>query len=71
MIIIEPHYPEIILSFVYCGCKVEIERDQSDGYYIYAAWVNHDRGCAVAVPMAITTKDAIHRAKQWIDDRLK
>jgi hypothetical protein len=71
MIIINPHYPDIVLSFVYHGCKVEIERDQLDGYYIYSAWVNHDQGCAVAVPGAMTTKDAIHQAKQWIDQKLK
>lgn len=67
---IQPHYPKIILSFVYRGCKVEIDRDQLDGYYIYAAWVNHDQGCAVAVPKAITTKEAIYLAKRWIDQKL-
>ena len=66
----EPHYPQIILSFAYRGCKVEIDRDQLDGHFIYAAWVNHDRGCAVAVPCAINTKDAIRQAKQWIDTKL-
>ncbi len=66
---IEPHYPHIILSFTYRGCKVQIDRDQSDGYCIYAAWVNHNRGCSVAVPRAMTTIDAIRRAKQWIDHK--
>ncbi|MEO0836004.1 MAG: hypothetical protein AAFY16_08455 [Cyanobacteria bacterium J06642_3] len=33
--------------------------------------VNHDRGCAVAVPSAINTTDAIRQAKQWIDTKLK
>ncbi len=65
----EPHYPQIILSFAYRGCKVEIDRDQLDGQFIYAAWVNHDQGCAVAVPSAINTKDAIRQAKQWIDTK--
>ena len=63
----KPSYPHIILSFAYRGCKVEIDRDELDGYCIYAAWVNHDRGCAVAVSSAMTTKEAIRRAKQWID----
>lgn len=62
-----PHYPQIIISFAYRGCKVQIDRDKVDGYYVYAAWVNYDEGCVVAVPSAITTKDAIRRAKQWID----
>ncbi len=64
-----PNYPQVILSFVYRDCKVEIDRDETDGHYIYAAWVNHDRGCAVAVPCATTTIDAIRQAKQWIDRR--
>ncbi|MEM8675137.1 MAG: hypothetical protein AAGF83_14880 [Cyanobacteria bacterium P01_G01_bin.67] len=63
----QPNYPQIILSFAYRGCKVEIDRDELDGYCIYAAWVNHDEGCAVAVPSAMTTKDAIRQAKHWID----
>ena len=65
----KPSYPQIILSFAYRGYKVEIDRDQLDGYCNYAAWVNHDRGCAVAVPSAMSTIDAIRRAKQWIDRR--
>ena len=66
----KPSYPHIILSFAYRGCKVEIDRDELDGYCIYAAWVNHDRGCAVAVKSAMTTKEAICRAKQWIDAKI-
>ena len=62
-----PNYPQIILSFVYRGCKVQIDRDEVEGFCSYAAWVNYDGGCAVAVPSAITTKDAIRRAKCWID----
>jgi hypothetical protein len=65
-----PHYPQIILSFAYRNCKVDIDRDELDGgHCIYAAWVTHDQGCAVAVPLAMTTKDAIRHAKQWIDRR--
>ena len=68
-LMIEPHYPQIILSFVYRGCKIQIDRDELDGHCIYAAWVNHEGGCAVAVPSAMTPMDAIKRAKQWIDQR--
>lgn len=67
----DPHYPKIILSFAYHGCKVEIDRDYADGHYIYAAWVSYERGCAVAVPSAVTSMDAIKKAKQWIDRRVK
>ncbi len=70
MTIMKPSYPQIILSFAYRGCKVQIDRDKLDGHCIYAAWVNHDRGCAVAVPVAMTTMDAIRQAKQWIDTKL-
>ncbi|WP_319421143.1 hypothetical protein [Pleurocapsa sp. FMAR1] len=65
----KPNYPQIILSFAYRGCKVEIDRDESDGHCIYAAWVNHEQGCAVAVPFALTSIDAIRKAKLWIDQR--
>ena len=68
---IEPHYPQIILSFPYRGCTIEIDRDELDGQSIYAAWVSHDKGCAVAVPSAITPKDAIKKAKRWIDRRFR
>ncbi len=67
----KPNYPQIILSFAYRGCKVEIDRDELDGHCIYAAWVNHERGCAVAVPFAMTSIDAIRQAKHWIDQRCR
>ena len=35
----QPSYPQIILSFVYRGCKVQIDRDEADGSCSYAAWV--------------------------------
>ena len=66
---IEPHYPRIILSFAYRGCIIEIDRDELDGQYIYAAWVKYDKGCAMAVPSAITPKEAVKKAKEWIDTR--
>lgn len=39
----------------------------NDDRYVYAAWVNYDLGCAVALPSTITKIDAIKRAKRWID----
>ncbi len=67
----KPNYPHIILSFAYRGCKVEIDRDELDGHCIYAAWVNHEQGCAVAVPFAMSSIDAIRKAKLWIDQRCR
>ena len=66
---IDPHYPHIVITFAYRGCKIEIERDEDKVYQqeIYSAWVNYEKGCTVAVPIAMTRKDAIKRAKKWID----
>lgn len=67
---IEPHYPKIIMSFTYRECKIEIERDKFNQQDIYAAWVNYNGGCAMAVPYAISPTEAIRKSKQWIDERL-
>ena len=66
----DPDYPKIILSFTYRGFTVEIDRDDFEGQDIYAAWVNHAQGSAVAVPCAITPTEAVKKAKRWIDKRL-
>jgi hypothetical protein len=66
-----PHYPKIILSFPYRGFKIEIDRMELEGQIIYAAWANYDRGCAVAVPSAVSPLEAIQKAKKWIDRRLQ
>lgn len=68
--IIEPHYPHILLSFAYRGCTIKIDRDEVEGKSTYAAWVDYERGCAVAVTSAITPQEAIKKAKKWIDRRL-
>ncbi|MGF1487628.1 MAG: hypothetical protein ACFBSE_11115 [Prochloraceae cyanobacterium] len=68
--ILDPHYPKIILTFDYHNCVVKIERDEFEGRNIYAAWVNFDRGCAVAVPYASTSSEAVKKAKYWIDNKL-
>jgi hypothetical protein len=69
--IIDPHYPKVILTFTYQGHRIEIERDtdEFDGE-TYAAWVNHAKGCAIAVPLAMTRMDAVRKAKQWVDKKL-
>ena len=65
--IIDPHYPDIVLAFPYRGLTIEIEQGMQDDYRIYAAWVNYATGSAVAVPKAWTREDAIQRAKRWVD----
>lgn len=65
--IIDPHYPHIVLAFSYKGLNIEVEQEFLDGQPVYAAWVNYAAGSAVAVPKAWTREDAIRRAKRWVD----
>lgn len=65
--IIDPHYPHIVLAFPYRNLTIEIEETSLDNLTIYSAWVNYDAGSAVAVPKAWTRADAIQRAKKWVD----
>ncbi|MGB3640600.1 MAG: hypothetical protein WBA39_23950 [Rivularia sp. (in: cyanobacteria)] len=58
-----------MMSFTYRECKVQIERDKFGEQDIYAAWVNHNQGCAMAVPYAITPAEAIRKSKLWIDEK--
>ncbi|MGB3402126.1 MAG: hypothetical protein WBA77_05495 [Microcoleaceae cyanobacterium] len=67
---IDPHYPDIVLSFTYRGFFVEIEQDSFKDQEIYAVWVNSQQGCAVAVPCALSRSEAVKKAKRWIDQRL-
>jgi hypothetical protein len=66
---INPHYPQVILTFAYRGCKVEIECDDSDEENTYTAWVNYQQGCVVAVPLALSRAEAVKRAKRWIEQK--
>ena len=66
---IDPHYPHIVLSFLYRGFLVEIEQDHFKGQEIYAVWINSEQGCAMAVPCALTRTEAIRKAKKWIQKR--
>ena len=67
---IEPHYPKITMSFTYRDYKIQIERDKFNKQDIYAAWVNYDRGCAIAVPYAATATEAVRKSKLWVDEKL-
>ena len=69
--IIDPDYPKVILSFGYRDFKIEITRDEFAGQDCYVAWANHQYGCAVAVPYAMTSKIAIKGAKKWVDKRIE
>ncbi len=69
MIIADPDHLKIILSFSYRGYTVELDHREENGQEIYSVWVSYPFGCAVAVPYALTSKEAIRKAKRWIDDR--
>lgn len=67
LMIIDPHYPHIVLTCPYRHCTIELEQSVWQDVTTYTAWVNYETGSAVAVPKAWTRTDAIKRAKQWID----
>ncbi|MGF1498063.1 MAG: hypothetical protein ACFB8W_14750 [Elainellaceae cyanobacterium] len=69
-VILEPHYPNIIVSFTYRGCRIQIDQDTFEGQAIYAAWVDHETGSAVADACALSRTEAVRNAKAWIDRRL-
>ncbi len=66
---ISPDYPHIVLSFIYRGVRIEVERGELDGKSTYAVWVDYDTGCAMAVPYAHSKIEAIKKAKKWVDKR--
>jgi hypothetical protein len=71
IMILNPDFPHIIWSFTYRGWRLEIDQSEDDGQILYSVWANHEAGCAVAVPCALTREDAIKRGKQYVDFRLK
>lgn len=70
MVVLDPHYPHIVLSFHYRGFEVQIDRSFNEDGESYAAWANYPTGCAIAVPHASSRSDAVKRAKAWCDRRL-
>lgn len=70
-IILDPHYPKKILSFNYQGFDIEISIDEEEGEITYAAWVGYDYGWAMATPIAMSRSEAIRKAKQWVETKLK
>ncbi len=65
-----PDYPHIVVSFDYRGFMIQVDQSEFEGQPIYAAWVNHDWGCAIADPCALSRKEAVRNAKRWVDQRL-
>jgi hypothetical protein len=69
--IIDPHYPHIVLAFPYRGLTIEIEESTEGDRLAYAAWVNYAMGSAVAVPQSWSREEAIRRAKRWVDRKFE
>ena len=67
---LDPDFPHIIWSFTYRGSRLDVDQSEDEGQILYAVWANHSKGCAVAVPRALTREDAIRRAKRYVDFRL-
>lgn len=70
MVVLDPHYPQIVLSFHYRGFEVQIDRSLSEDGESYTAWANYSTGCAIAVPNARSRTHAVKQAKAWCDRRL-
>jgi hypothetical protein len=68
--ILNPDFPHIIWSFTYRGWRLEVDQSATDGQVLYAVWANHEAGCAIAVPCAVTQAEAIKRAKKYVDARI-
>ncbi|WP_222597835.1 hypothetical protein [Euhalothece natronophila] len=68
--ILEPHYPQKVLSFDYRGFDIKITIDETDDEITYAAWIGYDYGWAMATPAAKSRSEAIQKAKQWTDTKL-
>ena len=64
--VVMPDYPNVLWAFTYQDVRIEITTDNHDGQQVYSAWVTHEKGSAVAVPIAYTREIAIRRAKKWI-----
>ena len=68
---LNPNFPHIIWSFTYRGWRLEVDQSEDDGQIVYSVWANYNVGCAVAVPLALSQTEAIKRAKQYVDGRLR
>lgn len=71
MLLDPPDYPQTVLSFTYRGFRLDLTLGQEENYPIYSVWANHAYGFAVAVPGVVSRREAICRAKQWVDRRLR
>ena len=69
--ILNPDYPHIVWSFTYRGWRLEVDQSEADGQVLYTVWANHEAGCEIAVPYAVTQAAAIKQAKRYVDARMQ
>ncbi|MEB3229783.1 MAG: hypothetical protein VKJ64_02150 [Leptolyngbyaceae bacterium] len=62
--IADPHYPRIVLSFIYRGYRIQIAQDTFDDYPVFSAWVDHPWGSAIATPCELVWAIAVRKGKQ-------
>ncbi len=70
MVFPEPDYPHVIGAFTYRGFQLAIEKSEDNGLTVFSVWADHDRGTAIAVPGALSRREAIYKARRWVDQRL-
>jgi hypothetical protein len=70
MVFSEPDYPHVMMTFTYRGFQLAIERSEENGLTVFSVWADHDWGTAIAVPCVFNRREAIYKARQWVDQRL-
>ncbi|MFM7220613.1 MAG: hypothetical protein ACKO21_10460 [Nodosilinea sp.] len=70
MVFPEPDYPHVIGAFTYRGFQLAIEKSEDNGLTVFSVWADHDLGTAIAVPGALSRREAIYKARRWVDQRL-
>ncbi|NEQ33102.1 MAG: hypothetical protein F6K04_19240 [Leptolyngbya sp. SIO4C5] len=68
---LEPDYPHIVFAFDYRGFRIAIDESDFDGQPLYAAWVDYAWGSAVAVRGVFSRREAIYKARRWVDRRIE
>jgi hypothetical protein len=71
MLFAEPDYPHVVMSFSYRGFLLELDQSEENGVPLFSVWATYEQGCAVAVPGVVSRREAIYKAKLWVDRRLK
>ncbi|NJL47049.1 MAG: hypothetical protein HC929_05490 [Leptolyngbyaceae cyanobacterium SM2_5_2] len=67
----EPDYPHVVMSFTYRGFLLELDQSEENGVPLFTVWATYDQGYAVAVTGVVSRREAIYKAKLWVDRRLR